>query len=130
MRDNNILLKVVLIITCILSVALNVSLYRHFRKAELEFNERKAVIIKENLGLKDRIESIQGIVAEKTEMIASLEKEKKSVENALDELKTRSELLLRIYANQIKTLEEKNASLTAEAAKPERRPIAECGNIR
>ena len=125
MQDKSRLIGVVLIAVCAFSIVIAASSFRSLKKMELEFNEKKATLVKENLELKDRIDSIQQMVAQKTESAGILDKEKKIIEDQLQSLKDENEKLISSSTGQIETLKKKNAILKKRIVTLENSPIVQ-----
>jgi hypothetical protein len=125
MQDKNRLIGVALIAVCAFSIVIAISSFRSLKKMELEFNEKKATLVKENLELKDRIDSIQQMVAQKTEAAGVFDKEKKIIENQLKSLKDENEKLIFGTNEHIDTLKRKNAILKKRVASLENSPIVQ-----
>ena len=104
MRDKNTLLLAVSISISIFLIALAASLYSHLKKTELGFNEKKAILIKENLDLKDNIASLKGTLAQKKETLALLENEQESIEQRLGLFKEERESLRGEYEEELLAL--------------------------
>jgi hypothetical protein len=58
-QGKNPLVEVAVAIVCVFLIILALSSFRNSKKMELEFNEKKATLVKENLDLKDRLDSLQ-----------------------------------------------------------------------
>lgn len=98
MRNRNILFNIVLVIACGFLAALAFSSFGRLKKMEFDFNEKKATLVKENLDLKDRLESLETIVKQKTSEVAGLDEKRKSLERELNTLKAENEKLNNDYA--------------------------------
>ena len=98
-------------------------LYQHSQKMESEFNEQKASLIQERLDLEDRIESIQEIIDQKTETLAVLEKQKKTVEDELGVLKEETKRQIEAYSEELELLKAENATLDKRLAELEKKPL-------
>jgi len=125
MQDKQRLIGVVLIAACAFSIVLAISSFRNLKKMELEFNEKKANLVKENLELKDRIDSIQQIVSQKTASADIMEKEKKDLEEQLQTLKEENEKIISSNNEQLDTLKKKNSVLKKRVATLENSPIVQ-----
>lgn len=89
---------IVLFLISIFSVSFALSSLNRLKKMDLEYNEKKAVLVKENLDLKDRIENLETIVKQKTDEFSGLESEKKRIEEQLQVLKSENDQLSEEYA--------------------------------
>jgi predicted nuclease with TOPRIM domain len=105
---------------------------QNIKKMELDFNKKKASMIKESLDLKDKLASLEELLNQKTLELARLEENTKPLKDELINLKLESENLKSEY-NQLnqkyadlkkekdaaeegtKALEEKYQSLSAKA---------------
>lgn len=125
MQDKQRLIGVALIAACVFCIVLAFSSFRNLKKMELEFNEKKATLVKENLELKDRIDSIQQIVSQKTESTGILEKEKKDLEDQLKTLKEENDKVMASTKEEVDTLRKKNAVLKKRIATLENSPIVQ-----
>ena len=111
MHNKNILIGIVLLTISIVSIVAAVSFFQALRKAELEFNQKKAVLVKDNLDLKDRLDSIQDLITQKTEAAAAIEKEKRALERELGILKKENEGLIASSSKEIESLKQKSLIL-------------------
>jgi len=137
MKIKNNFLMVALVILCILSIFFAISSSGRLRKVEVDFNEKKATLVKENLDLKDRLDSFQETVAKS----ALLEKEKSAIEADLKLLKEENEKIKDAYSKlelnnsalvsskedllrQIEELEKKNIDLAKKLTQRESKVAA------
>jgi len=97
MEKKSNLLSAVLILICVFGLFLALSSSMRLKKAELEFNEKKALLVKENLDLKDRLGSLEERIAKYVQM----EKEKIALEEQLNLLKKENEDIRNVY-NELK----------------------------
>ena len=93
MQSKNTLLVPLLVTVSIFSVIFATSVFNHLKKTELDFNEKKGELIKENLDLKDRLESLQEVLRQRTAEVAGFEEKKKTLEVTIAELKAENEKL-------------------------------------
>lgn len=109
---------------------------------ELEFNEKKATLIKDNLDLKDRIQSLEEIASKKTNALVVVEKEKTELEAKLKTLREENEKLSNNYkelklsytaltskkedfVRQFEELNEKNQYLSERISELENSPLVQ-----
>jgi hypothetical protein len=111
MQNKNSLLTVALAIVCVFSLSLAFVSFQNFRKMELSFNEKKARLVKENLDLKDRIDSLQATVSKKSDSLDVFEKENQTLTSQLAHVRSEYRKILETYANQINTLRKKRVTL-------------------
>jgi len=123
MKGKNTLLLMILVLASIASMVFVYFLYQHSQKIESEFNEEKAGLIQERLDLEDRIESIQEIIDQKTETLAVLEKQKKTIENELGVLKEETKRQIEAYSEELEILKAENATLDKRLAALEKKPL-------
>jgi len=123
MQNKNTLINAALITVSVFAVIIAFSSFRHLKRMEFEFNEKKAVIVKENLDLKDRIDSIQELVNQKIESIGILEKEKKSFEDEVSLIKKENDKIIESYVKQLDTIKKKNVTLKRKVTQLEKSPI-------
>lgn len=97
MDNKDTLIRIILAVVCIFCIVLVWSSFGNLKKMELDFNEKKATLVKENLDLKDRLESLQDVVNKKTEAAAALEKEKEDINGKLVLLKEENKKLTKAY---------------------------------
>lgn len=93
MQNKNLLLNIILGVACAFFIIFTFSSFNRVKKMEFDFNEKKATLVKESLDLKDRLESLEEIVKQKTSEAAGLEEKRKAVEEELKQLKGESEKL-------------------------------------
>lgn len=119
------IIALVMAIVCVFFLIISVSSFRTMKKSELQFNEKKAVLVKENLDLKDRINALQEIVVQKTEAAGSLEKEKTEISEKLKILKEENDHLLKSYTEKSADLRKKNTVLKKRIASLEASPVVQ-----
>lgn len=142
MESKEMIIRIILAIVCVFCIILVWSSFSNLKKTELEFNEKKATLVKENLDLKDRLESIQDIVNKKIETAAVLEKERETVNNNLSALKEMNGKLSRAYnkininynalmaeretmLKQLEELKKETLSLASKVSDLEKSPLIE-----
>ncbi len=103
------LLKISLLVCVILGVVSALFFISLLRKSELEFNEKKAILIKENMDLKDKFESLEKDVSEKLASMEKLQKEKELFEERLSLIKNETAKIVESYVKQLDKLKRKNA---------------------
>lgn len=111
MHNKNILIGIVLLTVSIVSIVAAVSFFQALKKTELDFNQKKATLVKDNLDLKDRLDSIQDLIAQKTEAVAAAEKERKALEQELGILKKENETIIASSGEEIESLKQKSLIL-------------------
>ena len=95
MQNKNTFIVISLFILCMLAVAISLFLFQTLRKTELAFNEKKALLVKESLDLKDRLDTIEETINEKIQIATELEKKNKLLEDQLSQLKQENDRLVR-----------------------------------
>jgi len=111
MQNKNTLILTILVTICLVLVIVSISLFQGIKKIELSFNEKKATLVKENLELKDKIDSIQEIMNQKIASVNTIEKEKKELEDQLNQVKKEQEKFAALYTQELNVLKRKNESL-------------------
>lgn len=111
MQNKNNLLTTTLIILCAFFIFLALASLKNIRKMEVEFNQQKTVLLKENIDLKTQVDSIQNIVNQKIEAVDAMEREKKDLENQLITFKDEKEKFAASFNKQVETLKRKNITL-------------------
>ncbi|MFA5256211.1 MAG: hypothetical protein WC419_05925 [Candidatus Omnitrophota bacterium] len=111
MHNKNILIGLVLLTVSVVSIVVAVSFFQALKKAELEFNQKKAVLVKDNLDLKDRLNSIQDLVTQKTEAVVEMEDQKRTLEQELSILKQEHEALIASSSKEIDLLKKRSLTL-------------------
>jgi predicted RNase H-like nuclease (RuvC/YqgF family) len=84
--NKNILIIMILIIAVFSAGTFAYMSFSKLKYMELDFNEKKALMVKESLDLRDKIENLQNTIQEKSEGLEVLEKEKEAIEQALNNL--------------------------------------------
>ena len=84
-------------------------MYRHLKSAEADFSTKKALFIKENMDLKDRLGLVEEKLQKETEAVTSLTGENEKLKEA--------------YDADIATLREESASLVVKIKALEERPL-------
>jgi predicted RNase H-like nuclease (RuvC/YqgF family) len=85
MRNNAVIIFISIVVV-LATTAMAFTSFNRLKSAELDFNEKKALMVKEGLDLRDRIENLQYTMQKKTESIEALENEKQAIEQALNTL--------------------------------------------
>ena len=116
MQNRNNLSITVLVIICVFFIFLSLYFFKNVKKMELGYKEQKAVLLKENVDLKARIDSIQNIVDQKIESVNAVEQEKEALENQLAALKAENEKLAASFNDQLEVLRRKNFILRKKVA--------------
>ena len=80
MQNRNNLSITALIIICVFFIFLSLSFFKNVKKMELEYKDQKAVLLKENINLRVRIDSLQNAVDQKIESVSAMEQEKEALE--------------------------------------------------
>lgn len=142
MPNKNTLLVPILLVVSAVCIILAVSSLRRLKNMELEFNEKKATLIKDNLDLKDRIQSLEEIASKKTNALVVVEKEKTELEAYLKTLREENEKLSNNYkelklsytaltskkenfVRQFEELNEKNQYLSERISELENSPLVQ-----
>lgn len=123
MREKNILAWTLSLSIVIFCLALIFSLLHQLKVKEFEFNERKAVLIKENLSLKESFASLEKTISQNEGAMAALEKEKESIEKNLTSFKEENEKLKIEFAEHVEILEMENTSLNQRIKELEEKPL-------
>lgn len=111
MHNKSTTITVVLIASFVFFLFLGISSFRNVKKAELDFNQKKAILVKENLDLKDRFDSLQETIIQKTEALSVVEKEKAALEEQLNVLK-KAAMSFRVASNkELEALKKKTLAL-------------------
>lgn len=111
------------IIICAFFLILALSSFRNLKKMELEFNEKKATLVKENLDLKDRINAVQETLSQKTDALNILEADKKVVQEELGILRKENDRIMASYGAEIEALKRKSAALRKRLSNIEKTPV-------
>lgn len=126
MKNKSILLSAV----CILCIVISLTFYIALRNVKIEFNEKKAQLVKENLDLTDRLESIQASATKNTQLEkekSDLEAELKLVKAEIEKLRSDNDSLVSMKRNlfsQLSLLKKKYLVLVEKVTQLEGRPIA------
>ena len=116
MENKGTLFKILLVF-CVVLIATLIGIFiTVLKKAELAFNERKAILVKENLDLKQRFDSLQAEVSEKLATLESLQKEKELFEEKLSLVKKETSRIIESYVAQLDDLKKKNTSYRKKIA--------------
>jgi ribosomal protein S17E len=86
-------------------------MFRHTKKIESDFNNKKAALIKQSMDLRDRFTSLQEQMAQKAEALELLEVENKR--------------LIEEYKDKFTEIQEQNEVLTKELRQFKERPLVE-----
>jgi len=109
----------ILISICIFSIIFAVSAFRYFKTVESKFNNEKADLIKENMDLQDKVDSLEEDIAQKTGIATNLETEKKTLEARLitlgEEAKNLESRYGQLYGEKIKILKKENLFLRSRS---------------
>jgi len=124
-HDKTRFLMAILIAVSLFLALLVVSLYTSFKKTESQFNERKAVLIKENLDLKDSNKSLEETLNQRKEAFALLEQERKALEERLKSFEEEKTSLKKDYEEELLSLKRQNAFLTSKIETLEQKTLQE-----
>ncbi len=124
MEYKNRLVEIVLIALCILFIILAWASFQHLKKMEETFNEEKAVLIKENMSLKDTLSNIETELSEKTSAIMFLERAKESLETEIKTVKEVNRKIQGKHAEELDFLREENALLSEKISELESGSLA------
>ena len=116
MQNRNNLSITALIIICVFFIFLSLSFFKNVKKMELEYKDQKAVLLKENINLRVRIDSLQNAVDQKIESVSAMEQEKEALEKQLAALKAENEKLASSFNDQLEALKKKNFILRKKVA--------------
>lgn len=109
--DKKTMWQIALTVTFIFFMVFAFSSYKNLKKMRFEFNEKKSVLTRENLELKDRLDSIQEMVSQKMISLGILEQEKRKVEEQVAALKQENDKLMQASNEELKGIRQKNAAL-------------------
>lgn len=101
----------ILISISVFSVFLSLSLYRYLKVTEIKFETEKAALIKENMALQDKADSLDKTVKEKAEAVLTLEAQKKTILDQVKSIEEESKKAMQLYTGQIDILKKENTSL-------------------
>ena len=85
--------------------------YRSISKAELDFNEKKTLLAKENLELKNNVDSVQATLNDKLEAIDEREYRNKILDGQFAILTKENERLMKSNAEQLEAFKRKKEAL-------------------
>jgi len=119
------MITAVLVVISALFIFLAVSSFRNIKKMELDFNQKKAILVKENLDLKDRLNSLQDMITRKTEALGAVEKEKAALEEQLNALKIAAESFKAASNEELGALKKKTLTLSKKIYALENSPIVQ-----
>ncbi len=125
MKDKIRFFMAILIAVTVFLMILVLSLFNQQKSLELQFNERKAKLIKENLDLKDKQQSLRNVVEQKKEAMALLEEKRKAIEEQIKDFENEKEAVKEEYTGRIMELEEENASLARRIDDLESKTLSE-----
>jgi ABC-type multidrug transport system fused ATPase/permease subunit len=118
-------LMAILVSVAIFLIIFVISLYMNFKNTELQFNERKAVLIKENLDLEDEVGFLNEALAQKNEALAVIENKTKSAEEELERFERERETLKSEYRSQLLEIKQENTLLFERIEGLEKKTLAE-----
>ncbi|MFH1753642.1 MAG: hypothetical protein ABH875_05615 [Candidatus Omnitrophota bacterium] len=124
MRDKSRFLIAILVSVSVFLIFLVIAIFNQQKNMELEFNERKAKLIKENLDLKDDKENLGTKITQKEEAIALLQEKRNAVESELKTFEDRVKGMRDEYEHQVLELKEENVSLTQRIEYLESMPLS------
>jgi len=125
MNDKIRFLMAILIAVSLFLAVLVVSIYGNLKKTELQFNERKATLIKENLDLKDTNKTLEDTLNQKKDAFTLLEQERKTIEEKLTSFENEKEAIKKDYEDELISLKKDNAFLTTKVKELENKTLAE-----
>ena len=123
MQNKSTLFSAILITVCVFLLVITISTFRSLKKMELEFNEKKATLVKEGLELKDKLNSLQEDFNKKAASVGVIEKEKKELESQIDQIKEEQGKIISSYTQELDALKKKNEFLKKSISALERSPL-------
>jgi len=112
-RSGKLIYSTSLIVICVLSAILSLSLIRHVKISENRFKKEKAVLVREKMELKDELDFLKADLKMKGDTIGSLEAEKKDITQELARLKKLAEEL-KADNEELESLRKKSYELEKE----------------
>jgi hypothetical protein len=109
----------------VIFVLLALSSFRNIKKTELDFNQKKAILIKENLDLKDSVDSLQETIKQKTAALGAVEKEKAALEEQVNALKTAAASFRETSDKELVALKQRTLLLNKKIYTLKKTPIAQ-----
>jgi hypothetical protein len=125
MEGKNTLFIIILVIVCALSISFVALSYKYAKDIELEYTEKEASIIKENMDLRDWVESEKEKLKEKIKEINAVKREKENLVFKLASAEEKNERLKELYSKQIKTLEGEKEIIQKEIRALKKMPLIE-----
>ncbi|OGW74938.1 MAG: hypothetical protein A2Z72_07385 [Omnitrophica bacterium RBG_13_46_9] len=111
MQNREALFRTLLAAVTVFCIILIFAMFRHLKKAEFDFNDKKAEMIKENLDLKDNLSSLKERTERETKASKFLEEENKKLKQE--------------YSYRVDVLTGENVSLVKKVKELEEKPLVE-----
>lgn len=105
-----------LVLISLICVAVAVSSFRSMNRMNLEFNEKKAVLVREALDLKDKIDQAEKNITAKNKGMEELEKKFEEARKELEEITVKNSRMMTTYTVRIDELERLNSELEDKVA--------------
>jgi len=110
-QNKKYMLWAVLVSVSVFCVVLVFAMFYHLKRVETDFGNKKAILIKDNMDLKDKIYSLNAEILKKAKQLTLAEEEKAKIKAA--------------YDNDVSSLRDENNTLKQEVAELEGKPIVE-----
>ena len=125
MQTKKTLARTALFVVCVILAILASILALHVANTDSTFKNTKATLLKENLDLKNRIDSLQEMLKQKSAAYDVFEKERITIQEQLDAMKRENDKTLAAYTEQLETLKRKNLGLKKRISSLEKTPLLE-----
>jgi len=95
------------------------------KDAEGEYTEKEAVLIKESMDLRDRMDDIRSEIAKKTKELKAAAKDKETLEEKMKSIEEKNSETKAFYAEQLQKLKEEKEGLSKELSSVKGMPLVE-----
>lgn len=123
MQTKNNLIVIILSVVTVGSLVFALASFQRVKRGESELSEKKAVLVKENLDLKDRVTAIQDMLDKKTATLDGFESEKQKLQYQVEYLKKENNKIMDSFAQRMNAANKKKEVLKKRIATLEKGSI-------
>jgi len=125
MDGKNTIFNVILVTVCAICIFFTIFLYRRIKDTESEYTEKEAVLIKENMDLRDRTDNIKLEIAKKKKELKAAAKDREALEEEVKSIEEENSRTKALYAEQVQKLKEEKEGLSRELSSVKGMPLVE-----
>lgn len=114
-QNGKLILTTSLIVICVISIILSLSLAQRVKNSEAKFKKDRAILVREKMELKDELDALKDDLKSKADDIASLENERRIIKEQIAGLEKASADLKGASLQEVESLRQQIQSLRKDA---------------